>query len=233
MPHRALKTSARRLVEKEVAVFRFDKRGAGDSDGVYQRGLADFGLLAGDPVAAVDFVIPDTRVDATRIGLLGASQAGRIIPIAATRSEHVAFTILLSGPAGHRRAAQFLGRDRRRREPDDLTALGHARRGQAAGRRFRSPSVYRGDDSIGALAAWRSGPNHPGARECSDRHGRRRGVRKALHGHRHPNGDHGLRDVDSGSRDADLLGRSPALAGLRDPISRRGPRTQDLGTGKK
>ncbi|MCH7921100.1 MAG: hypothetical protein IIC50_24415 [Planctomycetes bacterium] len=40
MPHRALKTSARRLVEKEVAVFRFDKRGAGDSDGVYQRGLA-------------------------------------------------------------------------------------------------------------------------------------------------------------------------------------------------
>lgn len=53
MPHRALKTSARRLVEKEVAVFRFDKRGAGDSDGVYQRGLADFGLLAGDLVAAV------------------------------------------------------------------------------------------------------------------------------------------------------------------------------------
>lgn len=49
----------------------------------------------------------------------------------------------------------------------------------------------------------------------------------------YPNGDHGLRDVDSASRYADLLGRSPALAGLRDPISRRGPRTQDLGTGKK
>ncbi len=89
---------ARRLVDNGVAAFRFDKRGVGDSDGVYRRGFADFELLSGDLVAAVDFVLQDTRVDPTRIGLMGSSQAGWIIPIAATRSEHVAFTILLSGP---------------------------------------------------------------------------------------------------------------------------------------
>ncbi len=93
------KDAARRLVENGVAVFRFDKRGVGDSDGVYRRGFVDFELLSGDLVAAVDFVIQDTRVDQTRIGLMGSSQAGWIIPMVATQSEHVAFTIIRSGPA--------------------------------------------------------------------------------------------------------------------------------------
>ena len=90
---------ARCLVENRVAVFRFDKRGVGDSDGVYRRGFADFELLSSDLVAAVDFVIQDARVDSTRIGLMGSSQAGWIIPMVATRSEQVAFTIIRSGPA--------------------------------------------------------------------------------------------------------------------------------------
>ena len=90
---------ARRLVENRVAVFRFDKRGVGDSDGVYRRGFVDFELVSGDLMAAVDFVFQDARVDQTRIGLMGSSRAGWVIPMVATRSEHVAFTILLSGPA--------------------------------------------------------------------------------------------------------------------------------------
>ena len=90
---------ARRLVENGVAVFRFDKRGVGDSDGEYRRGFVDLELLSGDLVAAVNFVTQDARVDQSRIGLMGRSQAGWIIPMVATRSEHVAFTILVSGPA--------------------------------------------------------------------------------------------------------------------------------------
>ena len=90
---------ARRLVENGVAVFRFDKRGVGDSDGVYRRGFVDPELVSGDLVAAVDFVFQDTRVDQNRIGLMGSSQAGWIIPMAAALSERVAFTIILSGPA--------------------------------------------------------------------------------------------------------------------------------------
>ena len=87
-----------RLIANDVAVFRFDKRGVGDSDGVYRRGYADFELLSGDLVAALDFVSRDARLDSTRIGLMGSSQAGWIIPMVATRSDHVAFTIILSGP---------------------------------------------------------------------------------------------------------------------------------------
>ena len=89
---------ARRLVETGVAVLRFDKRGVGDSDGEYRRGYADFELLSGDLVSAVDFVANDPRVDIDRIRLLGSRQAGWILPMVATRSPHVAFVILLSGP---------------------------------------------------------------------------------------------------------------------------------------
>ncbi|MEN8145185.1 MAG: alpha/beta hydrolase [Gemmatimonadota bacterium] len=90
---------ARKLVDNGIAVFRFDKRGVGDSDGVYRRGFADFELLSGDLIAAVDFVLQDSRIDPTQIGLMGSSQAGWLIPMVASRSPHVAFTIGLSAPA--------------------------------------------------------------------------------------------------------------------------------------
>lgn len=90
---------AQRLVENGVAVFRFDKRGVGDSDGEYRRGFADFEQLSSDLMAAVDFVAKDDRIDPKRTGLMGSSQAGWIIPMVATRSDLVAFIILLSGPA--------------------------------------------------------------------------------------------------------------------------------------
>lgn len=93
------RASARRLVAHGIATLRFDKRGTGNSDGVYQRGRADFELLTGDLVAAVDLVARDPRVDNSRIGLLGSSQAGWILPMVATRSQAVSFVVILSGPA--------------------------------------------------------------------------------------------------------------------------------------
>lgn len=90
---------ARRLVENGFAVFRFDKRGVGDSEGVYERGSVDVHLLAGDLVAAVEFVSGDDRIDRTKIGLMGSSQAGWILPIVATTSPDIAFAMLLSAPA--------------------------------------------------------------------------------------------------------------------------------------
>ena len=92
------KTSARLLVNRGIAALRFDKRGTGDSGGVYERGIADFELLSGDLVAAVDLAVNDPRIDTTRIGLIGSSQAGWILPMVAARSPHVAFVILRSGP---------------------------------------------------------------------------------------------------------------------------------------
>lgn len=49
-------------------------------------------------VAAVEWIRDDPRIDPTRIGLMGGSQAGWVIPNAATRSPDVDFIILLSGP---------------------------------------------------------------------------------------------------------------------------------------
>jgi len=89
---------ARHLTEDGIAVLRFDKRGVGDSEGEYRRGFADFEVLSGDLVAAVEFVVADPRVDPSRVGLIGSSQAGWIIPMVATRSPFVSFAMMLSGP---------------------------------------------------------------------------------------------------------------------------------------
>lgn len=92
------KAWALRLTARGFATFRFDKRGVGDSDGEYRRGYADFERLSGDLVAAVELVAADDRFDPARIGIMGSSQAGWILPMVATRSRDVDYVIILSGP---------------------------------------------------------------------------------------------------------------------------------------
>ena len=85
------------------AVLRFDKRGVGESSGVYSEvgALASptmIPLLANDIAAAVRFVRARPEVDSRRVGLAGASQAGWILPHAARDLGGVPFMVLLSGP---------------------------------------------------------------------------------------------------------------------------------------
>ena len=89
---------ARPLVQRGFAVFRFDKRGVGKSGGEYSKDFDHMTVLAGDMVAAVDFIKGDPRIDPSRIGLMGQSQAGWVIPETAVRSPEVSFIILTSGP---------------------------------------------------------------------------------------------------------------------------------------
>lgn len=89
---------ARPLVREGFAVLRFDKRGVGRSGGVYSKAFEHMTVLAGDVVAAVEFIRSDARIDASRIGLLGSSQAGWVIPEAVVRSDAVSYVVLLSGP---------------------------------------------------------------------------------------------------------------------------------------
>lgn len=94
---------ARRLVSRGVAALRFDKRGVGGSGGVYSGvGVANspemIPLLASDVAAAVELLAQQPDVDGARVGLLGASQAGWIIPVAATLSSPVRFAVILVGP---------------------------------------------------------------------------------------------------------------------------------------
>jgi pimeloyl-ACP methyl ester carboxylesterase len=91
------------LVARGIAVLRFDKRGVGGSGGVYSGvGVLNspemIPLLAGDVAAAVDFMVEQPGVDGERLGLVGGSQAGWIIPVAATLSPLVRFAVILVGP---------------------------------------------------------------------------------------------------------------------------------------
>lgn len=118
---------AERLLERNFAVLRYDKRGVGDSGGEYSRAFSALPILAGDMVAAVQHIKDHTQVDDSRIGLMGASQAGWIIPIAATREPNVHFAIALSGPTITTHQANFFDEiaDDKSLSFDDLSKLLH------------------------------------------------------------------------------------------------------------
>lgn len=94
---------ARRWTSQGFAVLRYDKRGIGESTGTYsevgaQASATIIPLLAGDVAAAARFLRARPEIDASRVGLAGASQAGWILPHAARDLGGVAFMVLLSGP---------------------------------------------------------------------------------------------------------------------------------------
>lgn len=83
------------FVRNGLAVFSFDKRGAGESEGHCCPGdHGHFNLATADVVAAVATVRRHRDVDPARVGLIGASQAGWIAPRAAVDSGHVSFVVL-------------------------------------------------------------------------------------------------------------------------------------------
>lgn len=74
----------RLLPANGIGVFVYDKRGTGDSTGKYSQ---DFHLLADDAVAALKEARRLAGARAGRVGFSGGSQAGWIIPLAASRSD--------------------------------------------------------------------------------------------------------------------------------------------------
>ncbi len=93
-----MEASIRVFVDLGFACLSYDKRGVGDSGGKYLGGLdIDIPLLANDVVAGVKFLMSRKEVDRSQVGLLGQSQAGWIIPVAAAEFEDVSFTVIFSG----------------------------------------------------------------------------------------------------------------------------------------
>ncbi len=89
-------------LERGVGLLCFDKRGVGQSTGSYSNvgagsSVKVFPVLAGDVVAVVEYVAGRSEIDADRIGLIGGSQAGWLMPLAASLSDEIDFIISLSG----------------------------------------------------------------------------------------------------------------------------------------
>jgi alpha-beta hydrolase superfamily lysophospholipase len=88
-------------VRAGIAFFSYDKRGVGESEGTCCPGdHGHYNLLAADADGAVNAVRERSEIDPARIGFLGISQSGWIVPLAVVRSRRpVAFTALASAPA--------------------------------------------------------------------------------------------------------------------------------------
>jgi len=124
-----------------LAVFSYDKRGVGQSEGIFA-GVTDVNddpspsewrmpQLADDALAAVTFLQNLREINPEQIGLLGASHAGSIIPQVAAQSDVPAFAVTVVGltvPVGEAHYyQQFTGKERRlppmtESERDELSA---------------------------------------------------------------------------------------------------------------
>jgi len=84
------------------AVLAYDKRGVGESTGKFRpfdvkESKDIFEELAADTQAAIRWLITQREVDSTRIGLVGGSQAGWIMPLAASNLDIVRFMVIFAG----------------------------------------------------------------------------------------------------------------------------------------
>lgn len=95
------------LADQGIATLTYDKRGVGKSEGVYAGpevgtnniSAENLSLLASDAAAAVKELVRRLPSDPpVPVGLMGGSQAGWIIPIAALGSSDAKFMIIWSGP---------------------------------------------------------------------------------------------------------------------------------------
>lgn len=92
------------LAKNDILVLTYDKRGVGESGGVYAGpevgtnniSVENLNLLAKDASSAINLIHSKEKI--LPIGLIGASQAGWIIPIVASENPLVEFMVLLSCP---------------------------------------------------------------------------------------------------------------------------------------
>ncbi|MFC1587860.1 alpha/beta hydrolase family protein [Planctomycetota bacterium] len=84
-------------LENGIAVLRYDKRGVGVSKGDWK--TSDLNDLAGDVLAAAASLKKCKDIDAAKIGLIGVSQGGWVIALAAAESSDIAFIVSVVGSA--------------------------------------------------------------------------------------------------------------------------------------
>lgn len=93
---------AQSLAAHGIATLVYDKRGVGKSGGSYESKQSVSGhnisLLADDAASALRLLRRHSRTEGLPVGLIGISQAGWIVPLAAERARSADFLVLWSGP---------------------------------------------------------------------------------------------------------------------------------------
>jgi pimeloyl-ACP methyl ester carboxylesterase len=93
-----------RMLQAGFATFAWDKPGTGESTPKLNEGDPNLRHKRAQILLdAIELMKSRPDIDPTRIGVLGASQAGYVIPIALTQTEDIAFVICVScaGESGH------------------------------------------------------------------------------------------------------------------------------------
>lgn len=94
--HKPFAVIADYFARNGIATLRMDDRGVGSSEGDIARSTSED--FAGDALAGVEFLKSRKEIDPQKIGLIGHSEGGLIAPIAAIRSDEVAFIVMMAGP---------------------------------------------------------------------------------------------------------------------------------------
>ncbi len=93
--HRPFLVIADYLTRNGIAVLRVDDRGMGGSTGKDTKPTSmDF---ADDVLAGVDFIKTRKEINPKQIGLIGHSEGGLIAPIVASKSDDIAFIVMMAG----------------------------------------------------------------------------------------------------------------------------------------
>ncbi|MEO5946854.1 MAG: alpha/beta hydrolase [Chitinophagaceae bacterium] len=84
------------LSKNGIVVLRYDERGIGKSTGIFgEATTADF---AEDASAGVDYLLSREEVDKKKIGMIGHSEGGIVVPMVATIRKDIDFLVLLAAP---------------------------------------------------------------------------------------------------------------------------------------
>lgn len=95
MGHKPFLVIADYLTQRGIAVLRYDDRGTAQSTGDFHSATtADF---ASDVESAIAYLKTRKEINQSKIGLIGHSEGGVIAPMVATRSNNVAFIVMLAG----------------------------------------------------------------------------------------------------------------------------------------
>jgi dipeptidyl aminopeptidase/acylaminoacyl peptidase len=96
MGHRPFYVLSDHLTRQGIAVLRYDDRGVGESTGSFAAATSED--FTADALAAVSFLRDHPRVSPDAVGIVGHSEGGLIAPMAAIRSDEVAFIVMMPGP---------------------------------------------------------------------------------------------------------------------------------------